>query len=268
MLGASKNAYQSLIKLVDSNKNLHSFENGESILLLADAITGSKTLLTTLTDSGISPEARAGVAKDVLAKIGTNDAVSLISEAVKMRWSQTQDLVQGLEASGARALFAASEVKNELDRVEDEVFAFERAIAASGELELLLADPNMTTSARSNVINDLVGKTFSATSILLVNHAISHRHGRSITSTLGDLQKLAAARRGRVLAEVTSAIALTRDQEERLTTALTAIYKQEVQVQVVIDKKVIGGVAVRVGDEVIDGTVANRLAQVRRQLAG
>ena len=51
MLGASKNAYQSLIKLVDSNKNLHSFENGESILLLADAITGSKTLLTTLTDS-------------------------------------------------------------------------------------------------------------------------------------------------------------------------------------------------------------------------
>jgi F-type H+-transporting ATPase subunit delta len=67
---------------------------------------------------------------------------------------------------------------------------------------------------------------------------------------------------------VTSAIALTTDQEQRLTTALTAIYKQEVQLQVVIDKKVIGGVAVRVGDEVIDGTVANRLAQVRRQLAG
>ena len=85
---------------------------------------------------------------------------------------------------------------------------------------------------------------------------------------MGDLQKLVAARRGRVLAEVTSAIALTSDQEQRLTTALTAIYKQEVQVQVVIDKKVIGGVAVRVGDEVIDGTVANRLAQVRRQLAG
>ncbi len=106
MLGASKIAYQSLIKLVDSNKNLHSIENGESILLLADAITGSKTLLTTLTDSGISPEARAGVAKDVLAKIGTNEAVSLISEAVKMRWSETQDLVQGMEASGARALFA------------------------------------------------------------------------------------------------------------------------------------------------------------------
>ena len=64
MLGASKLAYQSLIKLVDSNKNLHTFENGESVLLLADAISGNKTLLTTLTDSGISPEARAGVAKD------------------------------------------------------------------------------------------------------------------------------------------------------------------------------------------------------------
>lgn len=268
MLGASKIAKQSLIKLVDSNKNLHTFENGESVLLLADAISGNKTLLTTLTDSGISPEARAGVAKDVLAKSGTNEAVSLICEAVKMRWSQNQDLVQSLEASGARALFAASEVKAELDRVEDEIFAFERAIAASGELELMLANPNMNAKDREKVVNDLVGKTFSATAILLVNHAISHRHGRSITSTLGDLQKLAAARRGRVLAEVIAAIALTTEQEQRLTTALTAIYKQEIQVQVVVDKKVIGGVAVRVGDEVIDGTIANRLAQVKRQLAG
>ena len=268
MLGASKIAYQSLIKLVDSNKNLHSFENGESVLLLADAISGNKTLLTTLTDTGISPEARAGVAKDVLAKSGTTEAVSLISEAVKMRWSEIQDLVQSLEASGARALFAASELKGELDRVEDEVFAFERAIAASGELELMLANPNMSAKDRASVINDLVGKTFSPTAVLLINHAISHRHGRSITSTLGDLQKLAAARRGRVLAEVTAAIALTDDQEQRLTNALTAIYKQDVQVQVVINKKVIGGVAVRVGDEVIDGTVANRLAQVKRQLAG
>ena len=268
MLGASKIANQSLIKLVDSNKNLHTFENGESVLLLADAIADSKTLLTTLTDSGISPEARAGVVKDVLAKAGTTEAVSLVSEAVKMRWSQNQDLVQSLEASVARALFAASEVKAELDRVEDEVFAFERAIAASGELELMLANPNMTAKDRANVINDLVGKTFSPTAILLVNHAISHRHGRSITSTLGDLQKLAAARRGRVLAEVTAAIALTSDQEQRLTNALTAIYKQDVQVQVSIDKKVIGGVAVRVGDEVIDGTIASRLAQVKRQLAG
>ena len=268
MLGASKIANQSLIKLVDSNKNLHTFENGESVLLLADAIADSKTLLTTLTDSGISPEARAGVVKDVLAKAGTTEAVSLVSEAVKMRWSQNQDLVQSLEASGARALFAASEVKAELDRVEDEVFAFERAIAASGELELMLANPNMTAKDRANVINDLVGKTFSPTAILLVNHAIPHRHGRSITSTLGDLQKLAAARRGRVLAEVTAAIALTSDQEQRLTNALTAIYKQDVQVQVSIDKKVVGGVAVRVGDEVIDGTIASRLAQVKRQLAG
>jgi F-type H+-transporting ATPase subunit delta len=266
MLGASKNAYKSLIKLVDSNKILQSFENGSSLLLLADAISGSKTLRTTLTDSGISPDARSGVARDVLAKLGTSDAVSLVGEAVKMRWSKTNDLVQALEASGARALFAASENKSELDRVEDEVFAFERAIAASGELELLLADPNMTASAKTSVITDLVGKTFTTTSILLVTHAISHRHGRSITSSLSDLQKLAAARRNRVLAEVTAAIALTSEQEQKLVAALTAIYKQDVQVQVVIDKRVIGGVAVRVGDEVIDGTVANRLAQVRRQL--
>ncbi len=268
MLGASKIAYGALIEYVDGNKSLHSFDNAQSILLLADAISENKTLVNTLTDSGISPEARAGIAKDVLTKIGNPDSVSLIAQAVAMRWSETDDLIQSLEASGARAAFAAAELTNELDRVEDEIFAFERAIAASGELELLLANPNMTQKARASFIEDLVGKQFLASSILLIVHTLGHRHDHSITSSLNDLQKLAAARRGRVLAEVTAAIALSDEQKSRLEKALTAIYSKSVEVQVVIDRKVIGGVSVRVGDEVIDGTITSRLAQVKRQLAG
>ena len=177
------------------------------------------------------------------------------------------DLIKALEASGFRAAFAGSENSNELDRVEDEIFAFERAIAASGELELMLADPNITRESRIKIINDLVGKTFTQTSIELVNYALGNRHGRSITTTLKDLSKLAADRRGRLLAEITTAIALSADQETRLVSALKAIYKQDIQLKKVVDKKVIGGVAVRIGDEVIDGTVSSRIAQIKKELA-
>ena len=266
MLGASKNSYAALIKAEDSNKSLHSFDEAKSLLALADLIAVNKSLLNTLNDSGISTQARTSIAKDLLSKVGSPAAVNLIGEAVALRWSSTQDLIQALEDSGARAAFAASENSKELDRVEDEIFAFERAIAASGELELMLADPNMTAESRLKIINDLVGKTFTQTAIILVNHAIGHRHGRSITSTLKDLSKLAAARRGRVLAEVITAISLTSEQETRLINALTAIYKQEIQLKKVVDRRVIGGVAVRIGDEVIDGTVVNRLAQVKKEL--
>lgn len=267
MLGASKNSYSALIKAVDSNKGIQSFNDAKSLLAAAKLIATNKSLLNTLTDSGISNEARSGIAKDLLNKIGSTSAIEIIAQAVTLRWSDPEDLVKALEESGFRAAFAGSENSNELDRVEDEIFAFERAIAASGELELMLADPNITSESRLKIINDLVGKTFTKTSIELVNYALGNRHGRSITTTLKDLSKLAADRRGRLLAEITTAIALSADQETRLVSALKAIYKQDIQLKKVVDKKVIGGVAVRIGDEVIDGTVSNRIAQIKRELA-
>ncbi len=267
MLGASKNSFKKLIDYVDTNKSTHTFNDAKSLLAMAKVISANKSLLNTLTDSGLSNDTRSGVIKDLISQFASKSAIEIISQAVAFRWSEPEDLLKAIEASGYRAAFASSESSNELDRVEDEIFAFERAISASGELELMLADPNISDESRFKIINDLVGKTFTQTSIELVNYALGNRHGRSITTTLKDLSKLAADRRGRLLAEITTAIALSADQESRLVSALKAIYKQDIQLKKVVDKKVIGGVSVRIGDEVIDGTISNRIAQIKRELA-
>ena len=136
MLGASKNSYTALIKEVDSNKGIQSFNDAKSLLAAAKLIATNKSLLNTLTDSRLSNEARSGIAKDLLTQIGSKSAIELIAHAVTLRWSDPEDLIKALEASGFRAAFAGSENNNELDRVEDEIFAFERAIAASGVLSL------------------------------------------------------------------------------------------------------------------------------------
>ena len=83
-----------------------------------------------------------------------------------------------------------------------------------------------------------------------------------------DLSELAAQRRGRIIADVRVAAALTEDQHARLTAALKRIYRRDVSLQVAVDPRVLGGAVVTVGDEVIDGTVLNRLEQARRQVAG
>ena len=75
------------------------------------------------------------------------------------------------------------------------------------------------------------------------------------------------ARDATPVAEVTVARPLAPEQEARLRAALTRITGREVDIQTSIDPSVIGGVRVRLGDEIIAGTVADRLEQLHRQLS-
>ena len=118
------------------------------------------------------------------------------------------------------------------------------------------------------MLRDLLGGKGQHTTLRLVEIAVTRSHGQSLEGALDDLSQLAAQRRSRYVAQVRSAVALTPEQETRLAQSLARIYGREVQLQVDVDPSVIGGVEVRVGDEVLDGTVARSLSTVRRQLAG
>ena len=96
----------------------------------------------------------------------------------------------------------------------------------------------------------------------------SSTRGRTIQDAVDALVEIAAIRRQHLSAEVTSAIALSPEQEARLASTLARIYGREVDIQTTIDPDVIGGISVRVGDEVIDGTTAHRLEQARRRMVG
>jgi F-type H+-transporting ATPase subunit delta len=78
---------------------------------------------------------------------------------------------------------------------------------------------------------------------------------------------VAARRREQLIAVVRSAIELTADQRRRLAEALAASYGHRVHLNVVLDPSVMGGISVQIGNELIDGTAASRLAAVRRKLA-
>ena len=79
---------------------------------------------------------------------------------------------------------------------------------------------------------------------------------------------MASRRRGQSVARVTSAVALTAAQEQRLTDVLGRLYGRTIGLQVTVDPSVLGGLIVQVGDEVIDGSIAHRLEAAERRLAG
>jgi F-type H+-transporting ATPase subunit delta len=132
----------------------------------------------------------------------------------------------------------------------------------------LLDEAAVDPQRRVTLLDSLVeGKTSDIT-LALLRHAVTSQRRRSITLAIDDLLDAAAARQQRSVARVISATPLTSAQQERLTTTLSEIYGRAISVRTAIDPEVRGGLIVRVGDEVIDGSIATRFAAARNALAG
>ena len=211
------------------------------------------------------PEAaRLGVVTSLFQGKVSDTTLAVLVDAVKARWSSDSDLVDGLEELGAQAAFIGAERDGQLDRVEDELFRFGRAIDSSSDLQMALTSPSLSDERKAALVRDLVGPTASPTTTALLVHVAANLRGRRPDVAVEELAELAAQQRQRLLAEVRSAVALTPEQEQRLAAALSRLQGRDVRVNVIVDPEVVGGIVVRVGDEVIDGSVASKLETARR----
>jgi len=235
---------------------------------VADLLVAQPRLRRTLGDPATAPEGRLRLAESLFS--GKVDAKSLriVNAAIGLPWSTPWDLTDALEGAGDTALFAAAEKQNKLDQLEDELFRLERILEAEGETAALLDEFTVEPGRRNELLDRLVGGKVTPITLELLHHAVSSQRKRSITLAIEELLEKAAARRERWMARVLSAVPLTDAQEERLAAALSAMYGRPISVRTALDPQVQGGLVVRVGDEVIDGSVASRLAAARSALAG
>ena len=162
-------------------------------------------------------------------------------------------------------MLKAAADQNQLDTVEDELFRLGRIVAGNPDLERTLSDRSTTVTAKRELLSRLLyGKVTAITEALAV-HAVG-RLRKPPAETLDELSALAATQRDRAVAHVRSAAPLDATQEERLAATLGRIYGKPVTVHVEVDPELLSGLVVRVGDEVIDGSAAGRLAAVRKSL--
>ena len=163
-------------------------------------------------------------------------------------------------------MYKRQESEGHLDEVEDELFRFARLLEREPALRAALTDPALPVERKMGVLRELLTDRAQPTTERLVEQAVREPGGRTLEQVLASFSELAAQRRQRVLAEVRSAVPLTAAQLARLTTVLGTIYGRAIQVQSYVDPAVVGGVVVRIGDEVIDGSTVHQLAQARRRL--
>jgi F-type H+-transporting ATPase subunit delta len=168
----------------------------------------------------------------------------------------------------ARALLAIAQAEGVLDRVEDELYAFAKSVERHADLREALTDEALPSERKKAVIDELLGSRAHPLTGTLVGFLVDAGQARRIGPIAEELAREAARRSERTLAEVQVAVPLSDAQRARLERALTEAAGHPVELKVVVDPSVIGGVVARVGDEVFDGSVANRLAEARQYLIG
>jgi F-type H+-transporting ATPase subunit delta len=166
----------------------------------------------------------------------------------------------------ASAVFDVAQAEDVLDEVEDELFRFARVLEGNDELRETLTDASLPIERRQAIVDDLLGGKAHPLTTSLVSFVVGAGRARDLPAIINLVVERAAATRRRVVAEVRSAVPLDDAQRKRLAAALSSNLGKEVEVKVIVDPSVIGGLSARVGDTVIDGTVRHRLEQLRERL--
>jgi len=240
---------------------------GDELFSVAGLLATQPALRRALTDPSRTAEARVGLATAILRGKVSDAASDLVAAVAGARWSAPGDLTDAVEQLAVQAIVAGAELEGRLEDLEDEMFRFGRIVANQPDLRIALTNPFVSAHAKRELLGGLLAGKVTPETLRLISQATVNPLGRSLDVSLNDYAQLAARRRERLVAEVHVAVALTEQQRRRLASALATAYGHQVHLNVVLDPRVAGGMTVRVGDELIDGSTATRLAEAERRLA-
>ena len=166
----------------------------------------------------------------------------------------------------ARALFEIARAEGTIDEVEDELFRLARTLESNDALRNALTDERIPVARREGIVEDLLGNKVTNTTVQLVSMVVAGGRGRDLPAIIDKLVQRASSAKQLEVAEVRSAVPLSADQQTRLAAALANATGKQVNVKVIVDPSVIGGIVATVGDIVIDGSIRSRLDNVKSRL--
>jgi F-type H+-transporting ATPase subunit delta len=231
-------------------------------------LAGPGGVRRTLSDPAIDATRKQRFVEQLFGGRVSDTTVDLLKQVARTRWSEPRDVVDALENLAVEAALVRAERDGQLDEVEDGLFRFERILASEHALRAALTDRNLPDDRKLQLLHRLLDEKVADTTFALVERAVSAPRGRTVERVLREYSELAASRRERLIARVTSAVPLTDDQSQRLAEALRTSTGQDIRLQLIVDPGLIGGLTVRIGDEQIDGSVLRHLTEARRQLGG
>ena len=241
---------------------------GRELFAVVDVLDASPALRRALTDPGRDGEDKAKVVTDLLGEKAPAEVVDLVAQMARSRWSAEEDFADALARLAIDSVLAGAAANESLEQVEEEIFRVGRLLAENRELRLALGDSSRAVDARRRLAAQVFGDQVHPATSLLLQRSVGNVRHPSVVGGLNEISELAAERRRRLVAVVTAAAPLTQEQTDRLAHILNRSYGRKVQVHVAVDPRVLGGLRIQIGDDVLDGTTIARLDDARRRLAG
>ena len=238
-------------------------EAGQQLFSAGRVVGDSAQLRSVLADPSVAANEKAAVIDSLFSSFG-RPARALLSGLVASRWSTQDQLLAGIEEIGIRAV--ARSAPRGLS-IESELFAFGAAVSSDAELELAVGSKLGSDSAKSTLVGALLKGKASEQSLAILDHLVQQPRGRRIGGLIRTSASIVADEAGLAVATITSAAPISAAQVDRLRVGLSRSYGRDLQVNLVVDPSIVGGIRVQVGDDVIDGSVSTRINELRLKLA-
>ncbi|MDS2172577.1 F0F1 ATP synthase subunit delta [Nesterenkonia sp. CL21] len=234
-----------------------------------DVLDSSAGLRRSLTDPAREAQERAGVVRGLFGAKARPATVTVLEAIASQRWSRERDLGDAVERLAVAVVAAQAEKDGlrGLESLESELLAFRRAVLSSHEVQRALTDSQAPAESKQKLAARLSPEA-GAEARLLIDRAVSTPRGLRPEALVERFAERIAARQQRWIAQVTVAKELDAAHRQRLSASLDRYFGRELRLDVVVDPSVVGGIRVQVGDEVVDSTVATRLNDLHRRLAG
>lgn len=267
MRGTSAKSLDATLDAVSALPGPSAAQVGAELFGVVSALDGAVAARRLLTDPSIDAEGKRQLAAGIFGGKVSDATTSVLDAAVSGRWAAGRDLTDSLELAGVAAFTRAADAAGQGEQLENELFEAGQVIHQSDELRQIIADRTIAAPAKASLLSDVFGGKVSEATLALLTQAAVARTG-SFEKVLTAFSRQVAAREDRLIAVARVAYELDDAERERLASALSSRYGREIQLNTVVDPSVIGGIAVSVGDEVVDATMSTRLEAARRRIAG
>jgi F-type H+-transporting ATPase subunit delta len=268
--GSSRVSVQTLRKSMDEIVNKQSASDAavfaSDLFTILTVLSTSIGVRRALTDNARDVSAKAELISNLFGKNISSQAQTLLASASALRWSNPGEIADAIENLAVQAESACADKNGELEKVESQLFDFAQVLRANPELRQALNTSADTDQSKVSLLEAIVNGKYLTSTINLLRRVVTLRRGRSIDATLAAYAHYVSTRKDQVVAHVKSAVELSDSQLAKLVSTLSKQVGKNVRINLEIDPKVLGGISIRYADDVIDGTVVNRLAEAGRAL--
>jgi F-type H+-transporting ATPase subunit delta len=259
---------EQLSEVTDGSSAADLQQLSDELFAVVTLLAGEGGLRRTLSDPAIEAGPKEQFVETLFGERVSTATLGLLKQLARARWSEPRDVVDAVETLAVETALVRAEGDGQLDEVEDALFRFERILAAEPPLRAALTDRMLPADRKRELIHRLLDDKVAEVTLALIERAVLAPRGRTIERVLREFSEMAATRRERLIARVTSAVPLTEEQQGRLVESLRTATGRDIRLQLLVDPALVGGLTVRIGDEQIDGSVARHLSEARRRLTG